>query len=1211
MGQDELKILDDNISPKESNVMSTKRFFSIALSIFFILCLASALAQELPKPGVNNALVVSIEHGVQDSTEVDYIKNNFNFGLYAWLSFSHTTLTPSLAWHSDWADASNGIQAFKDSVNALIEAAKAKGVRIHIVITSGLARRLLVYHEAKDEDVRNAQWYNDNNIASDTQILDAGVMDKYVFGTLSRYARKVRDNLEAKMRAVVAFLKQRMTEEPGTLLAVSALGEAELNYLRIDQTKSIQDFFCDYSPFAVLEFRDWIQRAGLYDDAIGKYKGQGYSQGGIKYQGAGGLAQFNADFGTSFTTWDLRCFNWTLADDYDLIPQDYVNNDPHRIPFASYVQGGMRPAAGANYIAGGFDPPRVMQPEYPFYDLWNLFRESMVGNFVLDAAKWARDAGIPADRWYSHQIPADYLFGSSPSNPNPRFYSSASPIRTANIVPYGTVGATIYDVKFPTWFARTTQNVYPIISVMSANWAMLEYDAEVYPQDPGWTIPQSDPGFILDQYLRAYSYSPRLINFWRWIDASGESQIKGMNKETALRNFVQRIRDKARNPDLTVVYTPPKVVGLSGQYMTALAAPGPAAGNVTALAAGIKTQVTGKIWATETWDWKTWGDFSYFEVYRGNASGFAADDAHYLGRTTEYFYNDASAVYGNLYSYRWRAVNSAGVRGPLSDELQVVASTGSIAILTIDKRSLVFGAEAGKASTVVQAVLIKNTGSAGTVLNWAASADQPWILLTPRSGTGNGVLEVRVDPLSQGIGTVTGKITIQDPNAAGSPQMVDVTLNVYYPGGDGSPFGSFDTPLDGKTGVTGSIAVTGWALDDIEVASLKIYRDPVGGEQPGSNGYIYVGEAVFVAGARRDVEAAYSTFPKADRAGWGYMMLTNFMPNLGNGTYVLHAIAADSSGHSVELGQKTMTCDNAHIVKPFGAIDTPTQGGNASGAAFNQFGWALTPQPKTIPVDGSTIQVFVDGLPIGNPAYGYYRADVSLKFTGYNNSNGPVGVFSLDTTAYANGVHTIAWSVTDNQGATDGIGSRFFNVVNTGAPGVAATEETASSLPLAFTRVSELSGIAADLQSPILVITGFDLRRALVPTSPDPEGRRIVEIEELGRVELHVGDIGVDGVLKAGAVDGRNRRTGTSERVRTANTDNRAYLVVGDEWRSLPIGSTFDAERSIFYWQPGPGFLGDYDFVFIRSAESPETQGIKRPIKTFARIKIMPQGSIK
>jgi hypothetical protein len=40
------------------------------------------------------------------------------------------------------------------------------------------------------------------------------------------------------------------------------------------------------------------------------------------------------------------------------------------------------------------------------------------------------------------------------------------------------------------------------------------------------------------------------------------------------------------------------------------------------------------------------------------------------------------------------------------------------------------------------------------------------------------------------------------------------------------------------------------------------------------------------------------------------------------------------------------------------------------------------------------------------------------------------------------------------------------------------------------------------------------------------------------------------------------------------------YLIVGDELRPLPIGSTLDAIMGIFSWQPGPGFLGDYQLAF-------------------------------
>ncbi len=38
-----------------------------------------------------------------------------------------------------------------------------------------------------------------------------------------------------------------------------------------------------------------------------------------------------------------------------------------------------------------------------------------------------------------------------------------------------------------------------------------------------------------------------------------------------------------------------------------------------------------------------------------------------------------------------------------------------------------------------------------------------------------------------------------------------------------------------------------------------------------------------------------------------------------------------------------------------------------------------------------------------------------------------------------------------------------------------------------------------------------------------------------------------------------------------------------NELRALPSGSTLDAATGVFKWQPGPGFIGAYDFVFVRT----------------------------
>jgi hypothetical protein len=368
------------------------------------------------------------------------------------------------------------------------------------------------------------------------------------------------------------------------------------------------------------------------------------------------------------------------------------------------------------------------------------------------------------------------------------------------------------------------------------------------------------------------------------------------------------------------------------------------------------------------------------------------------------------------FSSDWRG-NCTQSGGFVIHNLNLVDSSLTLAF---NRNKLTFGAVPGAAGTGPQTFLIGGSG-AGT-LNWSLAANTSWLSASPGSGTGSAVISVSVNASGMSPGTYTGTITVSAPNASNSPQTVSVTLNVYSPGQDSAPFGIFETPVHGAA-VRSGTAVTGWALDDIAIESVKIYRQEGTGQE-------YIGDAVLVEGARPDVESAYPGYPNNYKAGWGYMLLTNFLPNGGNGVFTIKAAAIDTSGHQVSLGTKTIICDNANAVKPFGAIDTPTQGGTASGSRFVIWGWVLTPRPNKIPTNGSTIGVWIDGVNVGHPNYNIYRSDIAALFPGYANSNGAAGYFYLDTTAYENGVHTIQWTAKDNAGNTDGIGSRYFTIQN-------------------------------------------------------------------------------------------------------------------------------------------------------------------------------------
>lgn len=467
--------------------------------------------------------------------------------------------------------------------------------------------------------------------------------------------------------------------------------------------------------------------------------------------------------------------------------------------------------------------------------------------------------------------------------------------------------------------------------------------------------------------------------------------------------------------------------------------------------------------------------------------------------------------------------------------------------ISVNRTNLNFGAikegtDMTSSATTDQTLLISNNG--GGVLDWSIHKKADWLIVSPTSGTNSGVVNVFVAPCNLPAGSYNDTIYIYGLGASNSPQTVTVDLQVKNPSHDHPPFGPFETPLNNSV-VRSSVPFTGWALDDVEVDNVKIY-----------NGDSYVGDAVFVEGPRPDVEQAHPDYPLNYRAGWGYMMLTNFLPNGGNGTYHVKAVAMDSEGKQTTLGTKTIICDNEHAVKPFGAIDTPTQGGTASGSSFINWGWALTPQPKHIPNDGSTINVWVDSVNLGHPHYNNYRKDIAELFPDFANSDGAVGYFYFDTTGYADGVHTIMWTAADNEGSTDGIGSRYFTIDNTSGgdsiKAIAAPQNHKYSPPI---RVQQLKNLPIDRRSPVKMRKGFG--KDIIPREiyAGDDGLIQIEIKECGRIELDLSSSFSDTSKISG------------------------YMLAGNRVLSLPIGSTL--KDGVFYWMPGVAFFGKYRLVFI------------------------------
>jgi hypothetical protein len=562
----------------------------------------------------------------------------------------------------------------------------------------------------------------------------------------------------------------------------------------------------------------------------------------------------------------------------------------------------------------------------------------------------------------------------------------------------------------------------------------------------------------------------------------------------------------------------------------------------------------------------------------------------YSGVTTTTLLITGATLALNGSRYRAVAINAAGSATSNAAVLAVVQPTLSLTPGTLNFAVVKSGTGVVRSRTSSQSVAFRQTG--GAAVAWVAVPAHPWVVVNPSSGTGSAVVTVSIagnDSLVPETGTFASTISIVAAGAASNPR-VEITLSVFAEGASEEPFGSFDTPVDSSI-VTGSIAVTGWALDDVEVTRVHIYREATASE---GAGLVFIGDATFIEGARPDIEAYVPSSPRSRRAGWGYLLLTNFLPNQGDGTFRLYAYADDADGHSTLLGTKTITCANANATAPFGAIDTPRQGETIRGSAYANFGWALANGAARAHPPYGSVTVFVDGVPVGVPVGWVSRADLTTLFpvATYPGVTSALGVWTLDTTTLADGRHSIAWSVTDDNGRSAGIGSRYFwvdnatagsTVFNLKAPlrehtPVVGSEALEAAPTPAGLDVQTVDALPEDAVA-VRTRRGYDLAAPL-QVLDRVAGGLVLHGEELDRFEL---------LPESSSEDSGVSFTG--------------HLRTPSGLMAPPIGSTLDARTGAFWWQPGPGFLGVYDLVLVRWVGS-------RPAgRRDVRIVIHPKGS--
>ena len=96
-------------------------------------------------------------------------------------------------------------------------------------------------------------------------------------------------------------------------------------------------------------------------------------------------------------------------------------------------------------------------------------------------------------------------------------------------------------------------------------------------------------------------------------------------------------------------------------------------------------------------------------------------------------------------------------------------------VLNLSTSNLSFSAATG-GSPASQTVTVSNLGAGS--LAWTAQSNQPWLAVSPASGTDSAALTLAVNASGLAAGNYTGTVTVAAAGATGSPKTINVTLSV-------------------------------------------------------------------------------------------------------------------------------------------------------------------------------------------------------------------------------------------------------------------------------------------------------------------------------------------------------------------------------------------------------------------------------------------------
>jgi sugar lactone lactonase YvrE len=257
-----------------------------------------------------------------------------------------------------------------------------------------------------------------------------------------------------------------------------------------------------------------------------------------------------------------------------------------------------------------------------------------------------------------------------------------------------------------------------------------------------------------------------------------------------------------------------------------------------------------------------------------------------------------------------------------------------------------------------------------------------------------------------------------------------------------------DAPAPNAT-LSGTTQISGWVISDTDqITSISIAVD--GGPSMSGN----------YGAARPDVCAVFPSRAGCPNVGWAARLVTT---QLSDGQHQLRVTAVSAAGNttvSVPFNVSNLSTPAASLTRIM--VDQP---GSSSPAVAGQvlfYGWAIDDQSSI-----QAVNLAVDGVLLVQASYGGSRPDVCAVFK--NRSGCPNVGWSapVDTTALANGTHTLIVTVQTADGRFKSSSSSF-TVANAAASKIKAVIDVPSNAPVSGVLLA--AGWAFDSDAPLAAV---------------------------------------------------------------------------------------------------------------------------------------------